>query len=383
MVFRLLEESMERKHKKVSIQFSVWFRFSLVLIVFIGGVAILVSISGVQAEGVSPRLTVAPHTFELDVFPGEVRHEKIKIFNQSETAIPFSIQTTDFTAEDDSGEMIFDESVQDISIAARKWIKIEKPNFILEAGESGEMPFSIEVPENAEPGGHYAIILFQPALPSFYFKEGEVRAIPQLGVLLLLSVKTLTLEPVSAEEQIEIVEFGIPKEERLENLEKLAAIALQIIPKVQAAQINILEKTPSSFILKIKNNDIFHHKLEGKILIHNIFGKKVGEQNIKMTTILPGKVRKIPIEIQLETPDYLKWLPASLSNFLVQNTSLGSHTVILGLKEEKSGLAIGKNLSFWTLPWKIILLFVFLLAILILGRKRIAAAFRILTETKA
>lgn len=359
------------------IKFYKIFLFILVsfLLVFISGIIL-------SQESVSPEISVAPHTFELDVFPGEIRQEKIKIFNQSEVAIPISTRVTDFTAAEESGEMLFDESAQDISIAARKWMKIENPKFILEPWEKGEMRFSIEVPENAEPGGHYVVILFEPTLPSFYFKEDQPRAIPTLGVLFLLSVKTFALEPVPQDQQIEIVEFGLPREQRIANLEKAFAAAFQIVPGVLAAEINIVEKTPSSFVLRIKNNDIFHHKLSGKLLILNIFGKKVGESEIKRTTILPGKIRRFPIEFSPEVPEKLKWLPASISNFLVQNTSFGKYRVILDLGEEKSGLVINQAMAFWAFPWKIFLVLFSLVTAFILARKRIRAAFKALFRAR-
>ncbi len=92
--------------------------------------------------------------------------------------------------------MEFDESAQDPSITSRKWFKIKNPNFILEAGEKEEINFEIAVPENAEPGGHYSVMLFEPQLPAFYFKPGQPRTIPVIGVLFLISVKILALEPI-------------------------------------------------------------------------------------------------------------------------------------------------------------------------------------------
>ncbi|GAI37810.1 unnamed protein product, partial [marine sediment metagenome] len=117
---------------------------------------------------VSLGLSVNPQIFELDVFPGEKHPKRINVGNLSEVAIPITVRVTDFTAAEDSGEMLFDESSQDPSFASRKWFEIENPNFILEPKETKKVHFTIEVPENAEPGGHYAVMLFEPRLPSFY-----------------------------------------------------------------------------------------------------------------------------------------------------------------------------------------------------------------------
>jgi len=348
-------------------------KFYKILLVFIG--LILIFISGVDAqEKISPRISVAPHTFEIDVFPGEIIDEKIKVYNQSEVVIPVSARITGFEAENETGAMIFDETSQDISISASKWIKIENPKFILEPNKKRDIEFQIKVPENAEPGGHFAVALFEATFPSFYFKEGQPKVVPSVGVLFLLSVKTFTLEPVLKEEQIEVVEFLIPKEQRMNNLEGIITALFDMIPGAIAADINIVEKTPSNFVLRIKNNDIFHHKLEGKILVQNFFGKKIGESKIRKTTILPGKIREFPIEFEPETSTRLAWLPDFLSNFLIENTFLGSYKVVLGLEEQKTGLLVNQSISFFAFPWKIILIFLFFISLLFSGRKRIKLA---------
>ncbi|MCX6224755.1 MAG: hypothetical protein NTV01_08405 [Bacteroidia bacterium] len=190
------------------------------------------------------------------------------------------------------------------------------------------------------------------------------------------------MEPVVFEKPIEIVEFRIPEKEKMRNLEKALASISRMIPGVSAAEINIVEKNPSSFFLRVKNNDIFHQKISGKILIYNFFGKKVGETEIKKTTILPGKIRQFPVDISQETPGALKWLPASISGFLVQNTLLGKYRVVLDLGGEKNNLEMNQSLYFWAIPWKILLAVFSFLIFLVIIRKRLFAAMKVLLKVK-
>lgn len=367
------QERLRHKLMKARVKLLALISLTLLFAVFI------VETNGQQS--LSPKIAVAPHTFELDVFPGETRQEKIKVLNQSEAAIPISTRIIDFTAEEDSGRMVFDESAADLAVAARKWIAIENPDFILDPGETERVKLSIKIPEEAEPGGHYAIALFEATLPPFYFKEGQTRAIPSLGVLFLFSVKTFSLEPVPQGQKIEIVQFGIPRNQRMEKLERIMAAGLEIIPGVRAAEINIVEKVPSSFLLRVKNNDIFHHKLEGKLVVFDVFGKETGEAVIKKTTILPGKTREIPVEFKPEISRYGKWLPALASSFLVQNVPFGAYRVSLELAEEREDLTVDKALDFWAFPWKIILAPILLLGLLVVMRKRIKTALKILVRS--
>jgi len=371
---------MPPKCNKVSILFSVWFRFGLVLLLSIGFTPPL--LISAQTEPTSLGLSVSPQVFELDIFPGEKIEKKIDLRNLSEVPMPILVKVTDFTAKEDSGEMEFDESLQDPSIASRKWFEIEKPNFILEPGGKKEVQFSINVPGNAEPGGHYSVMLFEPQLPSFYFKPGQPKTIPVVGVLFLFSVKTFALEPEIGK-KLEVVEFSLPKEERIVTLENLfskliASSGDLFSAKAQAAtEITITKKFPQNFILRIKNNDIYHTKPFGKVLIYNIFGKKVGETEVPKMTILPGKTRAFPVDFSPEIPENLKWLPASISNFLVQNFFVGKYQAKLELQP-----SIPAILTFISLPWKFwlsfILIFGLTIFILIKYRKRIILAIKTL-----
>lgn len=341
-----------------------------------------------QADVLS--LSVAPQIFELDVFPGEKISQKITIGNLSEAALPIEAKVVDFSATDDSGEMIFDESERDPSISSKQWFEIEKPNFILETKESREVFFTIDVPANAEPGGHYSAVLFEPVLPSFYFQQGLPRAIPVIGVLFLLSVKTLSLEP-QTNQKIEVTEFSVPKEERNLALESFFSKTMANV--AEAADITVTEKSPSKFILKVKNNDIYHAKISGGVTIYDVFGNKVKETSISQKTILPGKIRDFPVDFSPEIPDKLKWLPAAISNFLVRNFFVGKYEVRLELNAKSSfsadisQLNMPNVLTFFSLPWKFWLpviiisgLFIFLI---LKYRKRInLAAFALIRNKK-
>ncbi len=376
---------MDKKYKKVSVLFNIWFPVALVLLISMGFVVPCITNAQIS---VSPRLAVSPHTFEIDFFPGESITKEIKITNKSEAAFPMLVRVVNFTASDETGSTSFDEVSEDPSISSRKWFEIENPNFILDAGETEKVNFTISVPENAEPGGHYAVMFFEPQLPSFYFEEDKPRVVPVIGVLFLSSVKTFTLEP-EVKEKLEVVEFAVPKEERLVALENLTSAFIGGI--VQAAsEVTITKKSPSNFILRIQNNDIYHIKPFGKVLILNIFGKKVGEAEVPKTTILPGRIRQFPVEFLLETPKYLKWLPESVSNFLAKNFFFGKYQakLVMETSDKRQGTEMDwlliANMSFFAFPWQFWLVFILtvLLFILILVkyRRRIILSLRVLTR---
>jgi hypothetical protein len=295
----------------------------------------------------------------------------------------------DFTAMEDSGQMVLEETA-DISLASRLWFDVKNPDFILQPGELEKVNFKLTIPEDAERGGYYSVLIFEPRLPSFYFEEGAlIKNIPQIGVLFLTSVGKFTLEPETSE-KIQIVDFSLPKEKRLTGLENFIKRGIGSI--VHAAEFSIVEGPFLNFILKIKNNDIYHIRPSGHLLIYNIFGKVVGDIEIPKRTILPGKTRIFPADFAPEIPDRLKFLPASVSNFLVKNFFVGKYVAELDLEAETgfTGEIIKPEtkilLTFFSLPWKFWLLFILILTSAIIlfvkYRNRIRKAIKIIFSKK-
>src|SRR3989344_537584 len=116
----------------------------------------------VHAEG----LRISPLTFEMSANPGDTISNVIEIYNtENEEAV------------------VTDEINETFSLA--KWMIIAPQELILGPLERAAVTFTIQIPQNAEPGGHYGTVLAtisgQPG--------GGVAAISQkIGSLLLLQV---------------------------------------------------------------------------------------------------------------------------------------------------------------------------------------------------
>jgi len=351
----------------------------ILIISFVFFISIPVS-RGAEAKGMS--IFVSPPIFELELKPGENYKDEIYLLNKSELALPMEARVVNFSTSGEVGSMDFNLGEEDISINPRKWIKIEKPNFILEPNQSEKIKFEINLPENAEPGGHYATILFEPKLPSFYFEEKDLKTIPQVGVLFLISIKAEGL--TRPEEPLTIVEFNIPQYLHLKKLENFLASFAGIFTEVQAAEketFSIIETSHLSFTLRIQNNDIYHTKPKGNLLILTENGKIAGETEVKEITILPGKIRSFPIEFKPRLPEKLeKYLPASISNFITRNFLFGNYRASLHLTTENS--TIEEDIEFFVFPWRFGLstglVLVLTLFYLVKYKERIKLALRVL-----
>lgn len=131
-------------------------------------------------------LSISPLKHELTIEAGKEKSEIIKVTNNSDKAITLYSSKEDFIAGDDTGTPTFVKPQNQTSdvYSLSNWINIEEQNLTLAKGETREVRFSVKVPANGEPGGHYGAIFFSPGAPS----GAQVAVVQRLGVLLLVNV---------------------------------------------------------------------------------------------------------------------------------------------------------------------------------------------------
>lgn len=143
--------------------------------------AVLAAASVASAAGIS----ISPLKFELNVPSGQQTSGTVKVTNDTGKAITLYTSREDFVAGDDSGTPSFVKPQNQGSDAysLANWITIEDKNLTLAQGETREIRFTVKVPANAEPGGHYGAIFFAPA-PD----KAQVAVVQRLGALVLVEV---------------------------------------------------------------------------------------------------------------------------------------------------------------------------------------------------
>ena len=234
----------------------------------------------------------------------------------------------DFTTAGEEGDVIVEVS-EDETFSMRKWITTTPAQFTLGPGETQIVQFTIRVPQNAEPGGHYGTIL--ATVKGTVGVTGSAIA-PKVGSLILLSVSG----PIR--EELFIREFYI---------QPFSAVG------------------PVLIAIRLENTGSVHVKPLGFIAIHDFFGNKVDQIELAPKRILPGNVRRIDAQWEKRFP-IGKFTATLVGSFGISNTPFSATT------------------TFWVFPWKIALeIFAGLIVILIVlvkTRKRFAMAFRIIVR---
>ena len=283
----------------------------------------------------SQDITISPPKFEESVSPGQTISSSIKIINNSDDEVLMEAVVYDFKPSGEEGRQTFISPESDdpyIDYSLSTWISIDTEPFTVGPKSTKEVNFSIEVPESAEPGGHYAAIFFGP--PSSEGIEGETETALHGGeVSVRGEIGTLLIIKVEGEvyELAKIVEFNSVKK--------------------------LWERSPVTLITRFHNFSNVHLKPVGFIDIFNIFGRKINtlEVNNEKGNVLPISIRMFEVTWEKER-------------------AFGRYTAKLSLAYgEKNKVATAETIV-WVIPWKKISAGIFgliiLILILIFGIKR-------------
>lgn len=216
--------------------------------------------SVVYAQGAAG-ITVIPPKFELFANPGDVVTETIRVRNNSDVPQTFGVLVEDFSSTGEEGKVVLEEGEESTAYSLKSWIDLSSQNIVIQPNEEVSFPFSIVVPRDADPGGHYASVLFQ--LGSGEQIPGAASVQHRVGSLVLLRVSGNVVE------ESEIETF-------------LAPVYSQ--------------QGPVNFELRVKNNGTTHIRPNGTIVITNMFGQKVDEIPLNSANVFPGAVRKMDTE---------------------------------------------------------------------------------------
>ncbi len=231
-------------------------------------VCFFIPFCGVKAADNEITIKVTPSILEQMVKPGDIFSSQIAITNESQQEITFYPYLKDFkaAAEDESGQAQLIAPGSETGNYISSWINISPDGIDLLPGQEQQIPFTINIPTNAGPGGYYGAIVFgttaPKAKPGEADKGAEIGVAEQAASLILLQIAGI------ADERAEIREFKTDK---------------------------TFYNTPFTvnFSARIQNLGNVHVKPMGVIEITNMLGRKVATLpvNDKGGNVLPKSTR--------------------------------------------------------------------------------------------
>lgn len=272
-------------------------------------------------------LTVSPTIYELTASQGQTIVKAVRLENESKDVQTFQPSTQNFIADPEGKSPYFVGNEPQESLA--NWISINSSKITLKPGEKVDVPFTIMIPNNAEPGGHYAAIGWSD-IPSSVSSGANISVNSDIRfpMILLNVVSDANGQPLEVVEDAKIQSFGTKDGETM------------------------FQRLPVVFTASISNSGNVHFRPEGHITVKNMFGRAVA--------VLPFNPGKGEGNV----------LPNSVREFFVpwdKGLAFGMYTGELTMMYGRNGKTLDSSstVTFWVMPPVMVLLWLVAIILII------------------
>lgn len=218
---------------------------------------------------VSQTISVSPTLFEMTAAKEQTWQSELRVTNVNDYDITVYPQVVNFAplGENGRGDFIpvFAEETKGETLA--EWIDLPPTGITITRQETKTISFSVAVPKDAAPGGHYAAILIGTKPPTDS-GSSEVQTAQFVTTLFFLKVDG------------DITELGTIRDFTTSN---------SLIPKPNA-----------EFLLRFENQGNVHLQPQGDITIYNMWGEQRGiipiNQQTHFGNVLPKSIRQFTFD---------------------------------------------------------------------------------------
>lgn len=287
-------------------------------------------------------VTMSPVRMELSADPGNTTNGVIKIYNDEKIDRTLYLSAQKFENKDESGQPQFVPNATD---GLAKWISIQD-SIQVPALDAREVPFTINIPANVDPGGYFAAIFASVVPPK---NETNISLQNDVGTLILFRVNGQFPEGET------ILEFGTKDKNHIYN------------------------HLPVEFYFRFQNSGKDRVLPLGDITIRNTFGQvtKVVSSNRGAGNVLPESIRRYEsawvtgckgkvenYDGEVKQPQFNNFIDAV--KYQWENFALGRYSAELGITVNNDAARhYVKSTSFWIIPWQLLLVILGILLLFI------------------
>lgn len=268
-------------------------------------------------------LTVSPVKLETVGDPGTTITGEILLLNEEDKEMVYYSSFERFDAEGESGKPVFSKGTEGLPT----WITI-RDTITLQPHERATVPFTVEIPLDATPGGNFAAI-FWNTIPPQDLETSEVALGAKVGVLMLLRVAG------DISEGGDLLEFGIERGQTR------------------------FATPPVGFWYRFKNTGADRVKPSGTVTIKNTFGIRAAQFNANPSdgNALPDSIRRLTTiwndkdhwGNEVKPPEDQSFMSQAIYEF--KHFHLGRFTAKLHLEYGTEGKTADAKISFLIIPW--------------------------------
>ncbi|MDO5561188.1 MAG: hypothetical protein Q4G02_00190 [bacterium] len=273
----------------------------------------------VTLTAVPPRLG---DDYSIVLKPGETRQIEIEVRNPSDCPITIETFARDFIIADDGETPIGVDDDVSSKWSLANWLTMTPNTVVLKERGSATVLVNITVPEDALPGGRYAMILHRPASGSDTAQATGAKVTAQVGTLLYVVVDGELVE------NADVADFSFT---------------------------DFNEFGPIDYSFTIQNGSSLHIRPETEITVKNMLGKEIAKIDPEQKNIFPDSERKF-------------------TGTWDTNWGFGRYTADLTGTYGNQGGTLSAQTAFWIIPVRIILaillVFVLIIAVIVTTRRK-------------
>ncbi len=278
-----------------------------------GGFALL---SGEQATAVesttnnAKTMKISPLRTDLSIAPGKTGVVTVKVTNLTKAPITLQAIQNDFVAGDENGTpaLILDEDKYAPTHSLKRFM-VPLQNVTIPAEKTQEVKLTIKVPADANPGGYYGAVRFQPVNSG---DSGQVNLNASAASLVLLTV------PGDTVEKLILTDFNVMQGSKSDTIFQ-SANDLQLAFRLQNTG-NIQEGPFGTITVKQGDEVIYSYDFN---------------LDEPREMVLPDSARKWEVPLK------------NIGSF-------GNYTVTATLTYGKKNMTIEASKSFWVIPMYVI-----------------------------
>lgn len=291
---------------------------------------LLIALVQVSHAQESAGFSISPPSFEVSANPGDTIKNVVKVTNITTNPIALETLSKDFIAVGNEGAVELLDENSSFSLAS--WVSFEVDTITLQPKQTALIDYQIKVPDNAEPGGKFASLIFRTVPPKNTEVTGATLA-QEIGALVLMRVAG------DAKEYAKISEF---KSDR-----------------------SIYEYGPIEFTLIVKNEGSVHVRPKTNVTITNTLGKRVASISLGEKNVLPAAERKF-------------------NGLLEKKYMFGRYTATATAVYGTKNTILTDTYSFVVIPYKVVIPVAVGILLLIIafakGRKRLSKAIAVILK---
>jgi hypothetical protein len=290
-------------------------------------------------------LEISPSPIVETVKPGEHKTLELKIYNGGTTQENLKIEVQSFNVASDTGKVTLDPS-KPSEVAG--WVSFVHPTFSIKPGERTTQLINIDTPKSAGFSYSFAMVISRQSAPKAASGQTAIQG----------SVASFTL--------LNVDRPGAKKSLQISSLTSLH---------------HVYEYLPATFTLKLRNN--------GNSLLlpaGNVYIQRKSNSNKPLTILpvnpgslylLPGVTREYPLSwadgvpVRVSTQDVANAAPKQHLEWHWRDSQfrIGRYVarVVVIYNNGQRDVPLQTEISFWVLPWKIMLGLLVALLILLIG----------------